>query len=1384
MAFIPHDYFLYRMRIHIICIALIFILLIYWCLPTVSGQTLTARNTRLTTSNGLPSNLIRGVAQDRAGFLWMATHDGLARYDGRTFKVFRNRLGDSTSLAGNKVSDLILAPDGSLVINTEAGTVQRFDPTTERFTTLLDRRFLDKNKATIEHIQLSADGHHLWGLLPGVRLIHYDIRRKTLRTHAVPPLTGGKYDLPDFVLAPSGYIYGRTSGGLLQFDTRTGHKRIIPFPVTPPNRPQDMGYSSINRHQVALGPNGQIVVFGYDVLMLYDPVRDRFRTVPIPDAVKGGTGSNARKYATTVTYMLKRMDTNELFFGYMNRLYRLDGQDRLTLVRQWENVNSQLTPWFIDRSGMLWVGDELNGLTKLDLHPLPFSFRPKRKSFSEDLLEQDLGVALPDSFEVWDTEQWPRYTIDRTGTGYLLDPSRVYRHSPDSHTLTEVTKFRSLDNQVCCKLCLKTSSWRSSSSRAGEASTIWVYNNHLGLLAVGPDATKGKLYPNSILPPTHANADFEAGDIQPMGGSVWVGSQFGLGLFRYDIARQRYDAPLRNNPKSANSLPVNSINCLSADPVDSTVLWIGTEGGGLCRLDTRTMTFRRLGEAEGFPNGMILSIEADKQGRLWCAIGQGLVRVNQPVGPSQPLTWRYFTADDGLPESILLQTSSARLPDGRLVFGMFDGRVIFDPATIEDKHYEPPIVLTSLLINNKPVEAGSSEGQATLTATINALSELVLDYTQNFLTIGFAGLDFGKAEKLNYRYQLTGVDDDWVTVGTQNTANYTQLAPGHYIFRVNSTTADGRWSHQVKQLVLVIRPPFWATWWAYLTYVLAFGGLVLGFIRFRVRQLQQRQQMHLKQQEAEQLRAVDEVKTRFFSNITHEFRTPLTLILSPAEKLLQEPKLDVPTRQTIGSMHRNAGQLLGLINQLLDLSKLESRNMGVSLVRGDAVAFIQRLVEGVEPMAATRGIALEVKMNALPDSLVNEPWLFDADKWTKIITNLLSNALKFTPAGGQVSVTVEQPQFIEATPSQLQLQVADSGIGIPAQHLDHIFDRFFQVDDSRTRAYEGTGIGLALVKELIDLLGGTICVQSRTEPPTGTTFTLTLPIRSATEEPGAPVLNLHGQLDGLGPVAIQPDGELTPQPSAALPDDAPLVLVVDDNEELRTFIAGELAYRFRILTAADGQEGWDICQRELPDVVVTDVMMPQLDGYQLTQHIKTTLATNHIAVVLLTAKAAQQSRIAGLEQGADDYLTKPFHVNELVLRLTNLLTHQANLRANLHRQLSATASVAEEPATDPFINQLRQVIESRLDDSSLGVDDLANAIGMSRRTLYRKLTATANLSATDFVRLYRLQRAAQFLQDGHPIAEAAYRVGFESPAYFSKVFKQTYQQTPSEFQGR
>ncbi len=530
---------------------------------------------------------------------------------------------------------------------------------------------------------------------------------------------------------------------------------------------------------------------------------------------------------------------------------------------------------------------------------------------------------------------------------------------------------------------------------------------------------------------------------------------------------------------------------------------------------------------------------------------------------------------------------------------------------------------------------------------------------------------------------------------------------------------------------------------------------------------------HVRQlHESHQLKVIDELKTRFFDNITHEFRTPLTLILSPVEQLLQRYPEPADLHQSLRMVERNAWQLLQLINQLLDLAKLESGHLTVSPKTGDLGDFVAQIMRVFEPVAQQKNLTLTYQ-NDLTDFVA-----FDADKLEQIVHNLLANALKFTQTG-HVAVR------LTSEPTVVRLTVTDTGIGIRAEKLPYIFNRFYQVQpaDGSLRHFTnpGTGIGLAFVKELTELMGGCVRVSSvptGSAEPSGTTFTVELPLlRVDPNQPGESAIRQPRPVWAVNDLLTNglADGD-------ERETELPLVLVVEDNPELCAFIARELTGPYRVLTAMDGDEGWRIAQTELPDVLLTDIMMPGMDGYELTRNVKTNPLTDHIAVVMLTAKTAQPSRIEGLQQGADDYIAKPFHVDELRLRLHNLITRQQTLRLHFQQQFGRPdAPIQPETLTDKFIQKLYTLIESRLDDSSFRVNELAQEVGMSRRTLHRKLTSVTNLTIHDFMRQYRLKRSGQLLREGHNVSETAYRVGYESPAHFSVVFRAFFGKTPTEY---
>ncbi|WP_164851327.1 ATP-binding protein [Larkinella soli] len=523
-----------------------------------------------------------------------------------------------------------------------------------------------------------------------------------------------------------------------------------------------------------------------------------------------------------------------------------------------------------------------------------------------------------------------------------------------------------------------------------------------------------------------------------------------------------------------------------------------------------------------------------------------------------------------------------------------------------------------------------------------------------------------------------------------------------------------------------------------------------------------------------------EVRSEFLSTISHEIRTPLSLIILPVEQLLQAassgPSIaTAQLRKTLPAVLRNARHLLQLINQLLDLSKLEAGRMNVSETKGDIGVFIGELVESFRLVAEGKGVELIFEAGVCPDEVV-----FDSDKLEKITYNLLSNALKFTPPGGTVRAGL-QCEASDADSTQLRLVIADTGTGIPPDKLPFIFDRFYQVDNSLTRSSSGTGIGLALVQELTQLMKGRIQVES--EVGQGTTFTLELPLRRAEPTPvSVPEPPVRVEVKETPDLLPADDEVPASDPNGEEAGRKPVILLVEDNQELRSFMTQGLSGPFRILTAADGFSGWELCRSELPDLVISDIMMPRMSGYKLCRMIKENPLTSHIAVVLLTAKSAMESKIEGLSAGANDYLTKPFHYDELLLRVNSLLTYQNVLREYHRRQLSQPGPSQEaKQVENDFLRKVYQTLESHLDNIHLSVEDVATEVAMSSRTLNRKLFSLTGMTAHEVIRHYRLKKAAELLQEGYNISQTAYQIGFNNASYFTRIFKEHYGFTPSQY---
>ncbi|GAB3511648.1 two-component regulator propeller domain-containing protein [Spirosoma knui] len=1319
------------------------------------SQSINSQFEHLSVKDGLSHNSVNCILQDREGFLWFGTNDGLNKYDGYVFTAFQpDPAQPNHSFRNNRIAGMCEGRrrPASLWVVTEGGGLHEIDKRTGQVTP----HPIQTENANRWNNQLSVceDGDGILWISAYDGIARYDPERHHFQLYQSP---AEETPIKSIFIDRQGRFWVGTYHGLYSFDKKNGHFSLVSAPAPTGAQPVFNSFHLDKRNTLWLGTAGDGI---FQINLNSRHIR------PVPFRPEGQVNPfvylNALHQDTqgflwvATTEGLQRFDAD----GQRIVTYRPDPNRPKGL----SSTNAQAA--YHDRSGRLWVGTN-NGIDRLAMPTKPFAtFQIKPSAGTANLIENKADVVLIDTDNrLWLSNQRNVFQVDLNRTVSLVPPSALGGVGPHENYTTSMladkdgvwlgtwnglyyydkstNKFKGYPSEVPTQFISR-----------GPTGTIWI-GGEGGIGSFDPGTQQYTYYKYDPDNEKGLPDKFVYAILASRTGDVWVAVN-GKGISRLTPKTGQF---VHYTPSSQlGKLNSNEVLAFYEDPQG--IIWIGTNQGGLNRLDPKMGLFTNFTMQAGLPSNRVVGIINDPSGNLWLSTSKGLCRFDP-----RTQSVRNYTINDGLPSNDFLENAVIR-QNNRLYFGNLNGLVHFNPDSIRDDTRPFPVHITGFKVLDK---------SQPLTG-----EPITLNHDENFLSFEFVALTYVLPEKSQYKYQLTGIDKGWVQNGNRRFVNYTSLPPGHYTFRVKASNSDGIWNEEGTSLQITIMPPWWATWWAYVLYGIALIGAVVGGLRIYTNRIRQREELAFNQRKAEQLEAVNELKGRFFSNITHEFRTPLTLIISPVESLLQTPALGPETRSKLTNVKRNAEQLLGLVNQLLDMSKLEADSMPVLLKRGNIADYIRQLVESFRHNAEQKEIQLLYVAN-----VDDREYLFDDDKWNKIFVNLLSNAVKFTKSGGQVTVSVA---FDSADGSddlpRMQITVADTGIGIPADRLDHIYDRFYQVDTSQTRAYEGTGIGLALVKELTELMGGTIEVSSQLG--SGTTFTVRLPVQPVTgevdvPEVGQPVIApyiLHAAVSQEDEANVVPEGEEEETDTSTLP----LVLVVEDNQELREFIADELSGAYRVLMAANGKEGWKRTQDELPDVVISDVMMPQMDGYELTQLIKNDLATNHIAVVLLTARAAQDSRIEGLQQGADEYLTKPFQPEELRLRIRNLISYQQKLREKYRKQIEDPDAPMSADAGQPaFIHQLYQLIEANLGNPKFGINELAKGVAMGRKTFYRKLESVTDLTPAHLIRNYRLRKAAELLRSGKNSGETADLVGFKTHAHFTSAFKKFHHVTPTEY---
>ena len=926
----------------------------------------------------------------------------------------------------------------------------------------------------------------------------------------------------------------------------------------------------------------------------------------------------------------------------------------------------------------------------------------------------------------------------------------------------QIGKFDTQDNAFKTQK-VKGSVAAPLSSFMDSYGTIWFGSWH-GVYKCEPKTLSNE---RLISAPRHTTYTF----LEDSSQNLWIGTH--NGLVRYNLRTSELNVFYKESA-DRQSLSNNTVYHLMMDK-DQTI-WVGT-GGGLHQMIKGTengvpkFTNWRTSQS-GLPNDDVYCIVDGGDGTLWLTCGNMISHFDPEKN-----TFRNYDNNDGLSGGTLrgrayLPGHGLRSRDGTIYLGNLEGVIVFHPDSIETNTFIPPVKFTGFSIHNQPVPVDGTDNDTlssvkALTKNVSYTDEILLTFDQNDFHIEFSALNFVNPERNLYKYKLDPYEKGWIeTNATNPLARYTNISPGKYTFRVIGSNNDGVWNEKGATLMITITPPWWQTWWAYSLYALLFAGMLLSWRNYENKRLALKHR-------AEHLGELDHLKTLFFTNISHEFRTPITLILGPLKEMYNGT-FQGDVKPVLGVMIRNAQRLLRLINQLLDLSKLEVGKMELHTKPMDLVQFLRETASSYESQAAEK----KIKYFFYPEVQQLTAYA-DSEKLEKVVHNLLSNAFKFTQEGGEVilNLKLQEKQWAAIT-------VQDTGVGIPKGDLDKIFDRFYQVDSSQTREHEGSGLGMALAKELVTLHHGKISVESIEGK--GTIFTVLLPVGKAHPEtesmvdvPDEKERALAESLSDNKMVSLSENSEET----AVTANHGPTLLIVEDNRDMRDYIRRTLSGNYQITEAQNGKEGLKIAGDIIPDLIISDIMMPEMDGYKLCEKIKTTELTSHVPVILLTAKADRESRLTGLETGADDYLPKPFDADELKLIVHNHIEARNKMKEKFGREVTLEPQdISISSFDERFIKKVLDIIEQHMDDENFSIEELSRKAGYSNMHLYRKIKALSGQTPSQFLRTIRLKRAAALLMNASDnITQIAFSVGFSSLSYFNKCFKEQFGMTPSKF---
>jgi len=1313
--------------------------------------------------DGLPNNHIQIIYQDHEGWIWLGTSQGLSRFDGYQFTNFQHSQDDSLSLQGQLVRTIFEDHKGTLWVGTENGGLNAYDRKKECFHhPFKNNPFFKARDISVNDIQEDLQGNLWLGTNNNILIIDSLGNVKPLQWisgNQTYSLQGEHVRVLQFDNA--GNIWAGTNNGvfIVNPDKHIIEPVQLPLKKGPTDEIWEIFHAPDGNMWIGTYSNGAFIVNPVTMAvqpLILKPEIDRTETVR---SISVDAFGNYWIGTRGGIYIYNKTKGSSAF-------YRHDDREYSSLI------NNSVLDILNDKRGETWIGTR-GGLNLLAKSKQVFhNFRAHPSDKSHKYLNSGIIYAL-----------W----IDPQKNIWIgTEDGGVNIYHPDTETYTYLMTDDNDPNSIS-RNCIKA-------FMDDHKGNLWIGTFLGGIDVLNLKSGKITHYQNDPSDSGSLSDNKVFSLVQDDKGFIWVGTMSGVDCFNpytkkfihypslagHDFVRWikidshqniwlgTSDEIVIYNPKNQHITRYNEHTQSFLEDSQGRC-WLTTLDRGIALYSRTKGPIRYYDTKDGLANNQSLCILEDNNQKLWISTSKGLSKFDPETN-----VFQNYTSKDGLLNNQFTYGAAYKARNGNLLFGGISGFNIFNPSEVKVDDNDVPIVLTSLKVFNKKVNVSSGK-KAILTKSISETNHLVLDYDQNVFTLEFAALNYVNSTSNMYSYYLEGFDKGWSEPATTRTATYTNLDPDEYTLHIKRVVPGITGDDHQLQIHLTVLPPFWKTIWFRTIIVFIIGIFIYLLIRFFIYREKIKNELVLERMKARKILELDNLKLKFFTNISHEIRTPLTLILAPLEKLINE---DLPPRDIksyLDVMYRNTTHLNRLINQLLDFRKLESGNLKLELSQGDIVRFVAEVVHSFDNYAVEKEINL--RYNPLKKRLITQ---FDADKLEKILNNLLSNAFKFTDKGGKITVNLslifdaEETDLSTDNPDKayIEISVRDTGQGISQNNTSRIFNRFFQSNEKEEQT--GTGIGLAFVKELVKLHKGKIFVVSK--PGSGSKFTVRIPFEK--------------EVNGAASIEQTSDDKKSIAPGNSVPNTishenghSEIMMVVEDNPDVRNLIAGHFAAKYQVIQARDGKEGWKIALEAIPDVIISDVLMPDMDGFEFCKKMKEDERTSHIPILLLTALHSKEHEIKGLSAGADDYITKPFDLAILQTKVENMLAVRNSLKEKYSGEITLQPrNIVISSPDEKFLQKAVEAVERNISDTELDIERFALEVGVSRMQLYRKLHALTDMTVKEFIRSIRLKRASQLLvQDKMTVSEIAYAVGFKDLSHFRKCFRLQYGMNATEF---